>query len=158
MRAHWGGQVRPDATAENQDLHSSFWLLIGKLCKRICEIQLGKLVSSIKQTDWSWKMTLCPPSPSCCTSCWNFSVSKRHYKTYRPNSTLSDKTARSLSMNVSKIILIQRVQNVPMMFEDTVRDRFISQINDGVIQRLLEAKFIDNPSLPVLADSHYALR
>lgn len=49
------------------------------------------------------------------------------------------------------------MQNLQVMAEETVRDRFISQLNDIVIQHLLEEKVIDNPSLSVLATNDYAL-
>lgn len=44
-----------------------------------------------------------------------------------------------------------------IMAETTVRDRFITQLNDVTIQRLLEEKVNDNPDMSVLAASDYAL-
>lgn len=44
------------------------------------------------------------------------------------------------------------------MAEAKVRERFISQLNDVTIQRLLEKKVTDNPDLSVLTASDNTLR
>lgn len=53
---------------------------------------------------------------------------------YMINSTVYTSTKKSL----------KNVLNLRVATEETVRDHFISQLNDGVIQGLLKEKAIDN--------------